>query len=174
MNDLNPAHPLVNRFHPSECYYRLDDSDKIHVAMRYRNLPLFGPFSSVTITLSLVLDKLPAGRARTYTLRGYSLRLWAAVGPKLHRMRSTYGIATIHDVQRGSLHGRFRCYARHQSGNVLTGWHGDSPLLLTGEFLAVENEDLAQALEHQTDTGDWTRRPRPATATQAASRPTTP
>lgn len=157
MNDLNPALPPMVRFHPSECYYRLDQQGKIHVAMRYQNLALFGPLSRVTFTLSLLLEEPPAGRARTYPLRKQNLRGWATAGPEVHRFSSSLGIAAVYDVREHSLRGRFRCYVRHQSGNPLTGWRGNALLLFLGQFHAVEDEAKTRRLETESEKGGGER-----------------
>jgi hypothetical protein len=171
MKDLDPARPQITRFRPAECYYRLDEEGRIRVAMRYENIAWFGPLSKVALCVSLWLEEPPAGSARTYKLRGDGVRGWAMAGPQLHRFRSSAGIAAVHDVEERSLRGRFRCFARHQSGNALTGWRGNATLLMLGEFHAVRNEAKARELEAQSESGGWAREP--ASATHPVTEPAT-
>ena len=162
MKDLDPAKPLATKLSAGECYYDLDESGRIRIAMRYKNLALFGPISRSSMTLSLLIDEPPAGRARTYPIAGQTLRAQAQTSILYHRFRSTHGIAVVHDVGSNSLRGSFRCYVRYQRGNVVTGWRGAGTLLLTGRFSAVRDSEKTAELMSESEAGDWARNEEPS------------
>lgn len=164
MNDLDPQKPLSSEFQGGECYYDLDKLGRIQLVIRYRNVAWLGPLSRVRVTLSFVLDEPPAGRARTYRLDGESFRGTAQAGLVLHRFRGTYGVAVVHGVRERSLGGSFRCYVKHQSGNLITGWRGNNALLLIGRFGAVRNGEKTRELMVESEGGDWVRLIDPAPA----------
>ena len=162
MKDLDPSKPLATKLPAGECYYDLDESGRIRIAMRYKNLALFGPMSRSSMTLSLLIDEPPAGRARTYRIAGQTLRAQAQTSILYHRFRSTHGIAVVHDVGSNRLRGSFRCYVRYQRGNVVTGWRGAGSLLLTGRFSAVRDAEKTAELISESEAGDWARSEKPA------------
>lgn len=161
MKDLDPSKPLASELRAGECYYDLDENGRIRIAMRYRNLALFGPMSRSSMTLSLLIDEPPAGRARNYPIAGQTLRAQAQTSILYHRFRSTHGIAVVHDVGSNGLRGRFRCYVRYQRGNVVTGWRGTGLLLLTGRFSAVRDPEKTAELICESEAGDWARSEKP-------------
>lgn len=153
---LSTSEPLVHRVDPRECYYWINDAEKLCVAMRFRNRSLFGKALSRDMVLSLVLEEPPAGPARSYSATRRTLRAVDHAGFTHLRTASLAGMVTVWKERR-ALCGRFRLAVKQQSWSVLSGWSGDNRLMLVGEFHAVANCARGEALLVQTEEGAMQR-----------------
>lgn len=158
---LSTNEPLVLRVEPKECYYWINDAEKLCVAMRYRHRSLFGRPFSRDMVLSLVLEEPPAGPARSYSASRQTLRAVDHAGFTHLRTASLAGVVTVWKERR-ALRGRFRLAVKQQSWSVLTGWSGDNRMLLASEFYAVANRARGEALLAQTEEGAMQRDAAPA------------
>ncbi len=162
---LSTSEPLVLRVDPQECYYWVNDAEKLCVAMRFRNRSLLGKPFSRDMTLSLTLDETPTGPARSYPATRRTLRAMDHAGFNHLRTASLGGMVTVWRDGPRKLQGRFRLAAKQQSWSVLTGWSGDNRLMLVGEFRAVLHRARGEALLAQTEEGAMQRDAVPDAAT---------
>ena len=86
------------------CYWWTDEAGQVWVAMERTPPSLMGDLFRFEFQLSLVFEKLPAGEARNYTVRGRELRARMSFGPGEARFVSTAGIAALYRA-RGDLRG---------------------------------------------------------------------
>lgn len=143
-----------------ECYYWFDEQSRLCVALRDQRGSFLGKVLSEDRALSLVLGEAPAGDARSYTVDRRTLRMRIDQGYSHLRGASLSGIAAVWDYKSGrSLRGRFRITATQQSFSILTGWSGDTRVLLAADFVAVPDESAGRRLLALTEEGALRRDP---------------
>lgn len=173
--DLPAREPLIQTLPIHEACYWLDAQGRVHIALRYHQGSLLGPMFRAEWLMSLVLERLPAGRERLYQLTTQNLRMVQTKGLDRRRGRSFSGVAVLSAPRGGVLRGRFHTSVPQQVFSALGGWGGAhrGPLvILAGEFEAVNRPERGQAIEAQTEADDFGREPTKESP-RSASRPHT-
>ena len=156
---ISTTSPLIVRIEPDQCYWWINDDDRLCVAMRKASRLPLGNLRGGEFLLSFDLGKPPAGTARNYRVDRRTLRARRDAGYNHRRAASLGGIATVWDFNRKVLHGRFRITTLRQSYLVLTGWRADARVLMIGEFTAVENREKGEAIFARTEEEGMARSP---------------
>ena len=110
------------------------------IALRYHKRNLFHKAFGQEMLVVLDLPDTPAGSGKDYAVTPRTLRATYDAGFTHTRAHSMDGIVAIWDFGQKQLRGRFRLSVRQQSFMVLTGWAGNAPLIYTGEFVALPNQ----------------------------------
>ncbi len=156
---LKTTGALVIHVAPDECYYWVNDNQEPCIAIRGTSGGLLDKRFEREFTMSLVLDSLPAGSARSYRVRRRALRAKTRAGFTHTRSASLGGLVVIWDYGKDTLHGRFRITAKQQSYMVLTGWRGNRRVLFVGEFAAVQNRSAGERILARTEADGMARSP---------------
>lgn len=155
---FDSATPLIQKITAHKCFYWVDaESERVHLSIRAHRPSLFGPQFSREFAISLVLDGLPAGATRQYRADRISLRAKYDAGLTHQRFASLTGVALIWDYGRARLKGRFRITAKRQSYLVLTGWGGDTGVLLLGDFTAAPGRRPSERIFAATESDGMNR-----------------
>ncbi len=159
--DLPPPEPLLQTVQPSEAFYWLGESGELNVALRHYAAPAAGLGIETEWLLSLVLEGLPAGSQRLYTLDAQSVRTLQILGPTRQRSASLMGVAVMHAPRGRVLEGRFHANVRQQAFGFLDGWSPDirsAPVaVMVGEFRAVHDPVRGQAIRLRTEADRFGR-----------------
>lgn len=161
---ISATAPLVQRITPDECYYWVNEKNELCLAMRAADWSILGDRFEREFILSLVLEGLPAGRARDYRVFRRTFRARGRAGYRYTRAASLAGIVGVWDYGRRKIQGRFRLSAKHQTYSILTGWGGDKGVLIVGEFTAVPDRGAGEKILAQTEERGMERKgpgPRP-------------
>jgi hypothetical protein len=158
---LSTTESLVDSFTPTRSYYWVDDEQRLCIAMSDFKGSAFGEMFEKEFALSLVLDELPAGSARTYRANRQTMRLRARDGFSNFRSASLSGLVTVWDFRKKTLHGRFRLTVTKQTYSVLTGWANPAPAIAVGEFTATHNPNAGHPILTRTEQGPMKRPPKP-------------
>lgn len=139
--------PPHTRSRIDHCYWWLDEQDRVRIAMERRVGSILGEDFAFQFQLSLVLEKLPAGRARNYTVGKNELRALARAGPFESRFSSTAGIVALYRRSGDRLHGSLRLQVARQSVNPLLGnLTRPTRYLITGTLDAIHDERRGKAI----------------------------
>lgn len=168
--DFTDREPLIQNVPLSEAYYWVDDGGHVTVALRYHAASLLGPAFEADWQMSLVVEGLPAGSSRLYSLRPDAVRIVQTLGADQRRSRGWSGIAVLRAPEAGPLKGRFHVNVRQQQFTLLGGWspppYQAPTMVIVGEFDAVLDADRAQAIRRETEAAGFGR-----TATSSRSVP---
>jgi len=164
-NSIDPPPPRTTRVNFNECYWWTDSQDRVRIAMRRVVKPLLIPLAGYEFQLSLVLERLPAGRARNYQVGLNALRGWAHVGPFYVRFASRQGIAALYREPGEGLRGSLRLHVQRQVSRLLGGWGASTRYLMFGALSAVHDERRGRDILERFE--------RSAAPAQPASRPAT-
>ncbi len=145
-NKLKRTDPLIVKITPERCYYWVDDSDNLCIAMKAGRRSIFGDMFSSEFYFSVVLDGLPAASTRTYNVDRRSGRLRCRRGLSHIRSASLRGLVNVWDYGERKLSGRFRFTVKQQAYFVLSGWGGHEPVLLVGEFEAYPGRERGEQI----------------------------
>ena len=156
---ISMTRPLVVRVSPDECYFWVNDKHELCIGMRASTASLLSRHFEREFVLSLLLDGLPAGSARTYHLGRQAMRAKLRAGFSHTRAASLAGLAVVWNYGKGNLKGRFRLTAKQQSYSVLRGWHGDRMVLFVGEFTAVADQAAGEEIRIRTEENGMARGP---------------
>lgn len=157
-SDFGPAeHPIIST-PVTEAYYWVEPDGQLRIALRHHAPSLLGKVLESDWQMSMVLDGLPAGVEKLYTLNSRSVRVKHSRGPAHQRFASLAGVAVAGSPKHRTITGRFHATVRGQQFGVFSGW---SPALqrgplvvMVGTFTAVENADRGRAiLQHTEDDG---------------------
>ena len=173
---VEPPPARTTALRAGRCYWWQDEYGQVWVAMEHENRSALGRYASFALRLSLVLDKLPAGRARDYTLTRRSFRGVFRSPTGESRFISTAGAATLQSPSGNRLRGSFRLLGQRQASRVLGDWGPPSSYLIQGTFEAVRDEVRGGRILADTESQGWGRQARsvltttgPATATSPAT-----
>ena len=142
--------PLVVNLRAGEGYYWCD-GEQITLAFADDNLSLIGEIGKKTLVASIVLEGLPADRARDYRLDLNSLRAKVRDGARHARYASLSGILALWIEDNGQVRGRFRALVKEQQFHVMLGWTGRQQLVLVGDFVAVRNRERTAELRRRSE-----------------------
>lgn len=151
---IDPPSPEVSRLALNHCYWWEDEQGRVWIAMEHERPVLLG-VERLTCQLSLLLEKLPAGRARNYHATRRQLRGVARLGPAQARFVSTAGIVALYREAGERLRGSFRLRVSQHSQQLLGGWSKPVRFLMLGEFVATRNEEAGRRILAETESDGW-------------------
>jgi hypothetical protein len=155
---IDPQAPLIVDLSASECYFWIDEAaQQLRIAMTHRERDWLGGGDAHALDVSLVLDGLPANKARDYRVNRRTLRGTVSEDRQHARFASQRGIAAIWVDDPTHLHGRLRVHTKYQRYSLLFGWHDSQPVLLLGEFTAVRDQQRCEAILDRTEQGGMAR-----------------
>ncbi len=164
---IDPPAPRFAHVDLDRCYWWTDEQGQVWIAME-RDQPLIVRPEHFIFQLSLVLEKLPAGRERNYLVNKRELRGVAKVGPAEGRYISLNGIVALYREPGDRMRGSFRLEVAQESLGLL-GWSSPRRQLMMGSFVAVPDTGRGKTVAAGTESPGWERAPR--TSTQAATQP---
>lgn len=147
---ISTTAPLIEEFRPTECYYWVTPDNELRISMRQVRRSI-SKLKREEFILSLVLRGLPAGAGRDYRASRQTMRAQRWKGFGHARLASFGGIVAVWDYGKRALRGRFRLPAKRQAYSFLTGWGGDQPLLMVGDFTAIPNQAKGEAILARTE-----------------------
>jgi len=160
---ISTTAPLIEKFQPTECYYWVTADSELRIAMRQVRRSIW-KLKREEFILSLVLRGLPAGPGRDYRASRQTMRAQRWRGYGHARLASFGGIVAIWDYGKREISGRFRLPSKRQAYSFLTGWGGDQPLLMVGDFKAIPNQAKGEAILARTEKRGMERGPEPRRA----------
>lgn len=132
--------PAYSKIDLDECFWWTDDGGQVWIALRRR---IASPISSgfnFAFSLSLLLDRLPAGHARNYLVGNNELRGVAQVGPLASTFESSAGILALYRESGDRLRGSLKLEVIRRTATLLGGRTGATRYLFVGDLLAIHNE----------------------------------
>jgi len=165
---VDPPPATVTPLAIDRCYWWEEDNGSVWIAMEATQGVPLRP-EKLRFQLSLVLDGMPAGHARTYLVARRELRAVARLGPLRGKYTSLEGVVALNREGGQRLSGSFRIRAAQES-LLLLNWSRPSPQLLVGTFEAVHDAARGQRIAADTEAYGEERPP----ATQPAAPATQP
>jgi hypothetical protein len=161
--NIDPPRAAFQEIKLDRCYWWTDDAGQVWIAMT-RDKPWLLGAEYFRFRLSLVLERLPRGKARNYLVSKRELRGVARFGPAEARLVSKGGVVALYREGEDRLRGSFRLQVRHQSPALLGvgGWTKPRQFLVLGTFDAVRHEERGRQIADETESQGWDRPP-PAT-----------
>ncbi len=95
-----------------------------------------GSLGHFRFQMSLVLEDLPAGRARNYLVKKREFRGVARMGPAHSRWTSLSGVVALYREPGDRLRGSFRLQVAREVQQLLGGWSSPDRYLMMGTFEA--------------------------------------
>ena len=139
--------PPYSRSRFDHCYWWTDEKGRVWIAMERRVASILGEDFTFEFQLSLLLERLPAGRARNYTVGKREFRALARIGPLESRFTSSAGIVALYRASGDRLRGSLRMQVVRQSVNpLLGGWTRPARYLIAGTLEAVHDERRGRAI----------------------------
>lgn len=161
-SDFGPAERPIVTTPVSEAYYWLEPDGKLNIALRHHAASLLGRVFESDWQMSMVLDGLPAGAEKLYTLNPRSVRVKHSQGPAHQRFASFAGVAVAGAPKNGVMEGRFHITVRGQQFGVFSGWSPPLPrgplIVMVGTFTAVENATRGHAILERTEGDGFDRK----------------
>lgn len=159
-SDLSDQEPLITHFpQAGTCVWFTDDAGRINLAVKYKNLPLLGIYSQAQWTLWIRAGQPPAGSTLRYRLERSTVRGICTSGMTHQRYEARWGVLVLDRTGKDTYRGRFHISASQQQYSLLTGWAPagfSAPLLImVGEFEAVHDEKLGNAIADSINKEDW-------------------
>jgi len=143
---LTPRSPLEYTVSPQECYWWVDEEDRLCLVMGYHNFSVLGDLTRDAFELSFVFKDPPPEDEKVYVARRDVARaLWHRSAWHL-RLRARTGNVAIERRSDDVLAGRLRLTCSSEEFWILTGWQRKSPVLIQGQFTAVRNAEQGRAL----------------------------
>ena len=171
--DIDPPEPTYTTLPIQRCTWWTDERGQVWVAMQHeRAVVLTG--DKLLFRLSLVLDALPAGRAKNYLVSRRELRAFARFGPAQARYTSLAGIVALYREDGDRLRGSLRLDVAQQAQQLLGGWTREQRHLMLGKFVAVPDDGWGRTLAAETEALGWQRDPPPPATQPAADSPAQP
>lgn len=168
--DIDPPEPTYTALSIQRCTWWTDEHGQVWIAMQHeRAVALAG--EKLVFRLSLVLDALPAGRAKNYLVSRRELRAFARFGPAQARYTSLAGIVALYREDGDRLRGSLRLDVAQQAQQLLGGWTREQRHLMLGTFIAVPDDGWGRTLAAETEALGWHRDPPPAATQPAADGP---
>ncbi len=154
---IEPEGPLVHEKSAREGYFWIDETDQVRIGLRDNVASWLDPDAGRTLEVSLVLDGIPADRARNYPATRRTLRGRASDKNEHVRFASIRGITAVWRDGPDRIRGRFRISTRYQKFSILLGWYGTQQLLVLGEFVAVRDREKTEAIIARTEADGMQR-----------------
>ncbi|MFH1748565.1 MAG: hypothetical protein ABIG44_16140 [Planctomycetota bacterium] len=158
-NSIDPPTPRTAKLDLNRCYWWTDADGQVWIAMESIRRPLFGVLGDFTFRLSLVLEKLPAGEGRNYTVAQRELRAVARFAVTEGRFVSSAGIVALYRADGDRLRGSLRLQTRREVSQLLGGWGRPSSYLMQGNFTAIHDETRGRPIAEATESQGWHRPP---------------
>jgi hypothetical protein len=158
---LPPTGDLLRTVHPDRAWWWLDEQGRLCIAMHESKRSILGKPYGREFDASLLLEAMPAGSSRTYTVQRQTMRHRERMGYVQLRSASASGLVTVSREGEKRLRVRMRLEARQQSFWVFTGWGGDTAVLWVGEFTADLNQPAGESVWIRTEEGKLARTPAP-------------
>ena len=168
---IDPPAPRASTLEVDRCYWWTDDAGRVWVALESVRHPWFTPFGPFLFQMSLALDRLPAGRARDYSVAQRELRALARLGPVESRFTAVAGVVAVYRATGDKLRGSFRLHVRREVSRLLGGWSEPTSFLMHGTFTALHDAARGRPIAEQTESHGWEREP---TVEQTLSAPPAP
>ncbi len=132
--------PAYSKIDLDECYWWTDEHEQVWIAMRRRiRSPISSDFD-FDFSLSLLLDRLPAGSARNYLVGKEELRGVAEVGPLASTFESSAGILALYRQSGDRLRGSLKLEVLRRTASLLGGRTRATRYLFAGDLLAIHDE----------------------------------
>ncbi|MBP7935809.1 MAG: hypothetical protein KA354_14270 [Phycisphaerae bacterium] len=161
-SDFGPAERPIASTPVTEAYYWLEPDGRLNIALRHHVASLLGKALESEWQMSIILDGLPAGAEKLYTLNARSVRAKHTRGPAHQRFASFGGVAVTEAPRNGLLSGRFHVTVRSQRFGVFSGWSPPlqrGPLIImVGTFTAVENATRGREILERTEGDGFDRK----------------
>jgi len=154
---IEPEGPLVHEKSAREGYFWIDETDQVRIGLRDHVANWLDSDAGRTLEVSLVLDGIPADRARNYPATRRTLRGRASDKNEHVRFASIRGITAVWRDGPDRIRGRFRISTRYQKFSILLGWHGTQQVLVLGEFVAVRDRERTEAIVARTEADGMSR-----------------
>ena len=143
---LTPTSRLEYTVSPQECYWWVDEEDRLCLAMCYHNFSILGDLTRDAFELSFVFKDPPPEEEKVYVARRDVARaLWHRSAWHL-RLRARTGNVAIERRSEEILAGRLRLTCSSEEFWILTGWQRKTPVLIQGQFTAVRDAKQGRAL----------------------------
>ncbi len=143
---LTPRSQLEYTVSPQECYWWVDEEDRLCLAMCYHNFSILGDLTRDAFELSFVFKDPPPEEEEVYVARRNVARaVWHRSAWHL-RLLAQMGNVAIERRSDEILAGRLRLRCSSEEFWILTGWQRKSPVLIQGQFTAVRNAEQGRAL----------------------------
>jgi hypothetical protein len=172
--DIDPPAARFSTVDLQRAGWWTDEQGQVWIALE-RDAPLFPLPQHFVFQLSLVLDELPAGKAKNYLVSQRELRGVARLGPAQSRLVSIAGIVALYRGPGDHLRGSLRLDVSRQAQQLLGGWAPPVRYLMLGTFDAVPDDGRGRKIAAATEAYGWERKPpasapttRPAAAPAAA------
>ncbi len=158
--DLRDREPLVyNLPTAGRCGWYLDDKGQMTVAMKYQNLPIFGPLTGSQWVMRMRLGDPPAGSSLRYNLFRDQVRGLCSSGVEHWRFQSRWGVLVLDRLPGRRFKGRFQLSVSQQQFSLFGGWSPvgfRAPLMtMWGEFEAVHDERLGKEVSEAIARENW-------------------
>jgi hypothetical protein len=171
-NNVDPPGARFSVIKADRCYWWADEQGRVWIGLeREFQYPFLGPLGHFHFQLSLMLERLPAGRARNYTAAKRELRAVARVGPTEMRFASLSGIAALYRESGNRMRGSMRLLVSREVSRLLGGWSRPTRYLLLGTFIAVHDPVRGRRIAEATESSGWQRGKDEAAATTAPAVP---
>lgn len=157
--EIDPPAPRIISFDVQHAYWWIDEDGAVWIGLESDRSWLLIP-EHLTFQLSLVLERLPAGRMRDYKVSQRELRGVLRFGPAENRFESISGIVALYRDPGDRLRGSVRLDVA-RFGRQMLDWTGPSRYLLLGTFVAVSNEERGRLIAAATEAEGWARVPAP-------------
>ena len=164
---IDPPNAAVAEVEARECYWWEDDDGRVWVAMQRHFSPPFHPEFYVHIELSLVVDRLPRGKARNYRLNRDSLRARVRIGPWETRFSSQIGVAAVYRERGDRLRGSVRLQTQRVTSQLFSGWGRPQRYLMLVSFEAVPDAQRGLPIVASSESSGWERKSAGAAAPKA-------
>ncbi len=143
---LTPRSQLEYTVSPQECYWWVDEQDRLCLAMCYHNFSILGDLTRDAFELSFVFKDPPPKEEKVYVARRDVARaLWHRSAWHL-RLRAQTGNVAVERRSEDVLAGRLRLTCSSEAFWILKGWERKSRVLIQGHFTAVRNAEQGRAL----------------------------
>ena len=143
---LTPTSKLEYTVSPQECYWWVDEENRLCLAMCYHNFSILGDLTRDAFEISFVFKDPPPEEEKVYVARRDVARaLWHRSAWHL-RLRAQSGNVAIERRSDDILAGRLRLTCSTEAFWILEGWGRKGPVLIQGNFTAVRNAEQGRAL----------------------------
>jgi hypothetical protein len=156
---IDSASALTRPLGLDRCYWWTDESGQVWIAMQCERRPVFGKLGTFLYQMSLVLEKLPSGKQREYTVAERELRAVARFSGFESRFVSSAGVVALYREPGNRLVGSFRFLARREVSQLLGGWSPPTSYVMQGTFEAVHDEQRGRPIAEATESHGWDREP---------------
>ncbi len=153
---IDPPAPRAVGFEIQDAIWDEDADGRLRIALRREaTVPIVN--LRQRLVLSLLLERLPNGKAREYRLTRTSLRGLAEVGPGQARFESIGGIAAVYrEDAADEIRCVFRVLAQRSTARLLGGFGKPTRVLLQGEVRA-RRDARTGAWVTETEQGGFER-----------------